>query len=174
MDPKFIANIPISVVAVVFVGELNGFFHLDPYILFSSILFFGLSLIFKFASSVMGWSYKSNLNTDKTGKRLTRDVLIPITLLLPFFFIPVSLIYWEDTHSTNSWEFVGTVLLCTMLAYLNGKFSNKVFAYFTPQEKDTPIKFVELRKYIRWYTWLLLAIIFLIAVITIARMLDVI
>ncbi len=162
MDPKSIADIPIAIATGIIIIGFSGFVTVNPLIMFFAWTFFITSFLFLMIANVITGGYKNDWHRNEATGEHWREGLIGIVLLWSIFAVAISMAMWDKIGSSNIQLLIVVIAACFFLSYLNVKFRYKIFNKFTPEEKENPIKIRDLKKYIRWYHWLILFTIFVI------------
>lgn len=95
--------------------------------------------------------YKNDLENSAAYGNDWRPGLMATLLLGAPFFIIVSSILWEKTKSENYSLMISIVVLGLILGYFSMKFRLKIYELSSTEEKEDPIKFTDLKEYLRWY-----------------------
>lgn len=164
MEPKIIADIPMSIIVCIIILGILGIIQIHPFIIFSTWVLMSASTVIQCSADIMSGGYKNDWHRNEmTGNRWREGLIATIFLVGPLLFIPIALFMWKKVESNNVQLLLGTILVCIILGYLNVKFRYNIFKRFTPEEKEKSIKLKDLRKYIRWYHWIIfpIALLFL-------------
>jgi len=163
MDTKKLIEIPITIVSIIFISGVQGVIKLDPLIVFGLWVYMSIYFIIFMSIKLINGGYKNDFEDKPAFGNDWRPGLIAVILLTAPFFIILSSVLWGNTKSENYWFMTAIVVLDLILCYFSIKFRFKLLKLLSPEEKESPIKFIDLKEHIRWYHWLILLIYLFIA-----------
>lgn len=158
MNPKNVVDIPVLLISVFFIAGVTNVINISPLLIFLSWVLISISSIFLILANVINGGYKNDQHRNFLSGNTWRESSIASALLLGLISILIGQALWTETGITNVWIIIDSIILSLIFSYFNTKFRYKVFRQLTPKEKEAGIKISEFKKYIKWYTWIILLI----------------
>jgi CHASE2 domain-containing sensor protein len=155
MDSRSLADIPLSVIALILLSGISGTITISPLVMFSGWVLFVISIMFLSFANVISGGYKNDWHRNIEVGNQWREISIAVALLLGLFGFFTAFSLWKKIDPRSTLLLLAVVITSLFLGYCNVMFRYKVFRGLTPEEKEEPIKLSELKKYIRWYHWLI-------------------
>lgn len=159
---KSLVEIPITIIGFISYLSIQNYIILHPIIDFVLWVFISVYFVIFALIKLIDGGYKNDFEDRAAFGENWRPGLIAVILLLAPIFILVTVFFWGKTNLENLWLAVLIVILNLILCYFYIKFRFNFFASTIPKEKEESIKFIDLRKYLKWYHWVIFVIYLLI------------